>query len=124
MKEHLKKIATLLSFILLIQSCTVYKATNFSLDYAANTESRVKIILKNGDVEKFSKVELFDDGEYYGKKKHFLVGPENVVLKKDNIQKVQVADKTASAIINGTGIVVGSALGFIGFWLLLWEYGY
>ena len=121
MRKHLKKIATLLCFILLIQSCTVYKSANVSLSEAANSKSRVKITSNNGSKEKFSKVELFDDGEYYGKKKIFLVGPENVMIKKDNIQKVQIADKTTSTIINVMGILVGSAIGFIGFWLLLWE---
>ena len=121
MRKHLKKIATLLCFILLIQSCTVYKSANVSLSEAANSKSRVKITSNNGSKEKFSKVELFDDGEYYGKKKIFLVGPENVMIKKDNIQKVQIADKTTSTIINVMGILVGSALGFIGYFLLLWE---
>ena len=120
MKKHLKKIATLLCFILLIQSCTVYKSANVSLSEAANSKSRVKITSNNGSKEKFSKVELFDDGEYYGKKKIFLVGPENVMIKKDNIQKVQIADKTTSTIINVMGILVGSAIGFIGYVLLVW----
>ena len=121
MKRHLKTIACFLSLLILIQSCTVYKTANVSLYEAASSKSRVKITRNNGNKEIFSKVELFDDGEYYGKKKIFLVGPENVMIKKDDTQKVQIADKTASTIINVTGILVGSAIGFIGFWLLLWE---
>ncbi|NNK83778.1 MAG: hypothetical protein HKO92_11695, partial [Flavobacteriaceae bacterium] len=68
-KLNLKVVALFLATLILFQGCTVYKSANVSLNEAAQSNLKIKIIKNNGDKEKFSKVELWDDGQFYGRKK-------------------------------------------------------
>ena len=68
-RKQFKVIVLILVLPFLIQSCTVYKSANVSLNDAVKSESKVKITKTNGDKKKFSKVELSENGEFYGEKR-------------------------------------------------------
>src|SRR5210317_697205 len=65
-KLNVKVVALFLAVLLLLQGCTVYKSGNASLYDAAKSESKTKIIKKDGEKVKFSKVLLLDSGKFYG----------------------------------------------------------
>lgn len=99
LRKHFKLIVLILCVPFFVQSCTVYKSTGVSIYEAAKSESKVKIIKKDGKNEKFAKVELFDDGQIYGKKKIGARGEfNNVLIDTSTVKKVQLYDKKNSTI--------------------------
>ncbi|WP_242091714.1 hypothetical protein [Aestuariivivens sediminicola] len=124
MKKHFKKIATLFCFILLIQSCsvfksgfTVYKSANVSLSEASETNKKVKITNSDGEKLKFYRVEKTEDGKFIGKKMVKMLKGKKIFnefsIDKKDIEKVQIQNKTLSTVFNVTGILVVGAAGFV-----------
>ena len=68
LKTYFKPISYLLTFLILLQGCTVYKSSGVSLDEAFQAETKVRVEKKNGEKEKYLQIVVMDDGKYYGKK--------------------------------------------------------
>ncbi|WP_242117812.1 hypothetical protein [Aestuariivivens sediminicola] len=123
MKKHLKKIATLLCFILLIQNCTVYKSANVSLYEASQSNAKVKITNSNGEKLKFYRVEQSEDGKFLGNKRVRVLKGKNIykssLINTKAIEKVQIQDKLSSTLVNVPLIAGGAVVGLSGAGLLI-----
>ena len=105
MKRHLKVLARFLALLILIQSCTVYKTANVSLSKASESNSKVKITTDSGKKVKFNKIELSDDGKFYG----FVSRTRKFWINTNQVEKVQLLDKKTSDMVNiglGVGLTV------------------
>ena len=67
-RKHLKLVLFILIISVINLSCSVtfYKSGNSSLYEAVKSESKTKIIKKDGKRAKYSKVVLLDNGDFYG----------------------------------------------------------
>ena len=68
LRKHLKLVLLILIVSVINLSCSVtfYKSGNSSLYEAVKSESKTKIIKKDGKRAKYSKVVLLDNGDFYG----------------------------------------------------------
>ena len=110
-KRQLKKMAILLSALILFQSCiTIYKSRSTSLEEAVKLGANTKIIYNNGKKEKYKNIVLLNQ-EYYGLKRN---GKTNQFpLNKGTISKIKTKDTALSTIANIVLIPVGLTLIFI-----------
>jgi len=101
-KIFLQAISYLLAFVILLQGCTVYKSSAGSIDQAIQAQTQVRIEKKNGEIEKYNEIIRMDDGEIYGKRltknqsKQFF---KLVAIEEEQINKIQLKDKTASTLV-------------------------
>ncbi|TWO32798.1 hypothetical protein E1J38_007990 [Seonamhaeicola sediminis] len=107
-KTHLKAVAVFFSILIFFQGCTVYKSANVTLDEAAEANTKVRIKTIDNKSFRFDKIEVI-------KNKIFGIninsGERSIVsIKKDNIDKIQVKDKTGSTIVS---IAVPLVLGVV-----------
>ena len=91
MKRHLKVLARFLALLILIQSCTVYKSANVTLSEASESSKKVKITTNSGEKKLFDRIELSDDGKFYGIKS--LSNAKKIWINKSQVQIVQLPDK-------------------------------
>jgi len=97
LKKQIKLIAELFALFVILQSCTVYKSTNVTLDRAVQNQSKVKVVAKNNKIDKFYKVAV-EDGHYYGIKR--INGKTlKFPLNQEYIQSIKEKDKTTSTIL-------------------------
>lgn len=98
-----KFVCVFLVFVILLQSCTVYKKAPVSISEASTTNHKV-LIIKNDDTKlELKKIELVD-GVYYG----FIDEDRGIViipLNESTIKTIRIIDKSASTLLS-TGIVV------------------
>lgn len=98
-----KFVCVFLVFVILLQSCTVYKKAPVSISEASATNHKV-LIIKNDDTKlELKKIELVD-GVYYG----FIDEDRGIVkipLNESTIKTIRIIDKSASTLLS-TGIVV------------------
>jgi hypothetical protein len=97
-KKQFKLITTILSVIILLQGCTVYKSADVTLDEAAMSGTKVRIKTNDNQTLKFKTVEV-ENGNYYGLL-YFKNTWVKTELNKDNINKVQIKDKAVSTVLN------------------------
>ena len=65
-KRNLKWAAKILTFLILLQSCTVYHKTTSSVDEAVASNNKVKLEVSDEEFPyKFKSIKVFDN-EYYG----------------------------------------------------------
>jgi len=97
-KEQLRPITWLLAVVMVFQSCTVYKSSPITLDEASKANDKVRIYKRNGDKVKYAKIVVLNDGNFYGvkKEKHLL---NNILINQNDIDKIQLKDKTMSTIL-------------------------
>ena len=101
LRKHIKLIALILIIPFLVQSCTIYKSANVSLDEAVKAKTKVRIFKTSGKKSVFSRVVLDNDGNYYGKKFAESNKTSNKILIDENsIKKVQLKNRTATTLIN------------------------
>jgi len=98
---HLKIVAFLISLMILLQGCTVYKPTTASLEEVSKSQTKAKILTTDNETLKFNRID-FIDGKYLGVifndvEKNPKI--EFMPLDKNNIQSIKVKDKTTSTII-------------------------
>ncbi|WP_370479789.1 hypothetical protein [Tamlana flava] len=113
LKIYLKAVALFLSALMILQSCTVYKSTPVTLDEAVKADTKVKIEKRNGEKLKYYKIVQGEDGNYYGDEKVNGLH-NNILINGDEIEKIQIKDKSTSTILTisipvawlGIGIVV------------------
>ena len=96
--NHLKIVSLFLSTLILLQGCTVYKSANVSLDDAYKSQTKVKVIKKNGEKVKFKRI-IFEDG-HYKSIKDLGGGTVKTQIEVDKIEKVQLKDKVLSIIMS------------------------
>jgi hypothetical protein len=117
LKKQFKSIALILSMLILLQGCTVYKASSVSLEQATLNKSKVKIMTKNNVKLKFERI-VVEDGNYYGIR---TVDSQNVKLLLDTntVEMIKEKDKILSTILS-IGIPIVSIIGVsAGVWLLV-----
>jgi hypothetical protein len=110
-KKQFKSVALILSMVILLQGCTVYKSTPITIEQVAKEEQKVKVITKDNVKLKFKRIGFNNDG-YYGVKKQ-----KGEIIKThldpSFINNIKEKDKTLSTILTialPVGILVGIAL--------------
>ena len=115
LKVHLKVVALFFSVLILFQGCTVYKNQNISLDQAAATKDKVKIVTKNNQTVKYLNITKINQ-EYFGFKK---VNGDltKIPIQKEDIEIVRIKDKPMSAVVGVLtflgGLIVATAVGVL-----------
>ena len=104
----MKKSAVLFAILLLIQSCTVYKSANVTLEQAAQNGSKTKVITHDGGKLKFKRIG-FENEHYYGLK---IVNKKEVKIYLDpnTIKTINEKNKTVSTILTIVGPVLGGTI--------------
>lgn len=90
-------------FVMLLQSCTVYKSVPISIDQAVQNQSEVKIHTLNHNTYRFTAIETIG-GNYFGinKSAHEIL---RTPLNENQISTIKEKDKTLSTILD-IGIVI------------------
>lgn len=105
LKKQIRPITILFAFIMLVQSCSVYKSSTISMYQAVQNESKVKVKTFDNEKLKFDRISI-EDNKYYGVKKE----NNQVVktpLKEDLIKSVNEKDKTLSTLLSiGVPVVI------------------
>jgi len=98
LKKQLKVVVLFSLALILLQGCTIYKSANVTLDEAVRADTKVRIKTNDNETLRFKNVR-FENGIYSG-----LMDFKNTWVKtqinEDNIDKVQLKNKTGSTIIN------------------------
>ena len=131
-KRNLKWAAKILSFLMLLQSCTVYHKTTGSVDEAIASDNKVRLDIEMDDPYRFKKIKFFEN-EYYGLAKvnsdtyKRLTNRKKMDSEKEKFKYVQVYEqelgnihlknKGASTALNvGIPVIVAGALIAWGVW--------
>ena len=96
-RNHLRICNCILIIAILCQSCVVYHKTPVTLEQAVQENTKTKILLEDGRVEKFKFVTQKDQ-QYFGTR---MTGNGYVDIQIDEnaVSKVQVKNKTASILV-------------------------
>ena len=96
-RNHLRICSCILIIAILCQSCVVYHKTPVTLEQAVQENTKTKILLEDGRVEKFKFVTQKDQ-QYFGTR---MTGNGYVDIQIDEnaVSKVQVKNKTASILV-------------------------
>ena len=99
-----KIISVTLVFILMLQSCSVYKKTPVTIDEAAKSNSRILIRRTDDTKLKLKRIENVD-GAYFGVKR---IDGKIVSLPLDekNLKSIRVLDKTKTTLGNVSIVVL------------------
>ena len=98
LKIHLRIIAISLSTLMLLQGSTVYKTAPVTLDEASKSNTKVRVKTFDNQSLKFDKIEVAND-KIIGVKVNN-EGRRITLIEKDNIEKIQLKDKTMSTILS------------------------
>ena len=118
-KIHLKIVAFLISSMVLLQGCTVYKSTTVTLDEASKSQTKAKVVTTDNETLWFKRIDLID-GKYIGVRNK-VSKLEDMVLDKNNINSIKVQNKTVSTILNVVIPVVAVGGFFTAAALSMWE---
>jgi len=98
LKKQFKSVALILSMLILLQGCTVYKSVPISIEQAVQNESKVKVFTKNNNKLKFKRI-INVDGKLYGVRN--LEGIDrNLSLDRNSIETIKEKNKTLSTILS------------------------
>ena len=97
-KSSFKITAFFFSILIFFQGCTVYKSANITLDQAVDTNANVKIKTTENQTLRFNYIEHESD-VYYGLKNSNNSWVK-IPINEDNIDKIQVKDKSLSIVSN------------------------
>lgn len=123
LQKQLKLFFTILfaSFFMLGCSVTFYKSGNASLYDAAMSESKTKIIKKDGKREKYSKINQLDTGEFYGiKRKKGKKTMDSIFIDEITVKKVMLENKK----LNSTIYDISYGMAWVGGFVLAIVYVY
>ena len=98
--KKFKTIALILSMLILLQGCTVYKSASVSLEEAALVQTKVKLETKSGEKLKFIRIGV-ENGNYYGVKKvkgDKALNYKTVPLETNYIKSVKLKDEFKSTV--------------------------
>ena len=112
-KNTFKKGRSVLSVLILLQSCSLYLTRSKTLYEASQSNTKVRVWTKTNENLKFKRIEL-QDGQYYGVKK--IKGDlTRVYLDKTKINDVRLRNKAVSTIFTSilvlSGVIVVFAFG-------------
>jgi len=93
-----------LSFLIFLQSCTVYKSA-VSLDEAVDAQTKSKVFYNDSRIKIYSKLTK-EDGEYFGWYKDNI----KYSIDPDHVNYVKTNNKTGSAIATGGAVLGGAAV--------------
>jgi hypothetical protein len=113
LKVHLKVVALFFSVLILFQGCTVYKSASVTLDEASKSNTHVRVKTFDNQSLKFSRIEVVNN-KIHGIKIHN--GFTSITpIEKDNIEKIQLKDKTMSTFLSFTiaGVIAAGIWGVI-----------
>ena len=128
-KRNLKWAAKILSFLILLQSCTVYHKYTSSVDEAIATNNKIKTDLPNGDSYKFIKLVRLENEIYGVAKKKSPVskilnaqivdsqyeGKYNLIkLNEADLKNIHLKNKGASTALTIIPIVIVGIIAIIG----------
>ena len=112
LKKQFKSVALILSMLILLQGCTVYKSVPVTLEEASKAGTKVNIENKNGENVRFLRVIELNDGHYYGvKKANGLVS--NIRIDENKIKKVELKDELLSTISSIAIPVIAATIVFV-----------
>lgn len=115
-RKQIEHLVLLFASLILLQSCVVYKKTPVSLEQAAATKHKVKIVTKENEKQKYLYVTTINE-EYYGIIK--VDGKlAKIPLQEENLEIVRMEDKVKSFLysilliipISIVAIVIGTLL--------------
>lgn len=107
LKKQFKLVALVLSMLILIQGCTVYKKANVTMEVASKEHVKTKIQTINGNL--IFKYIIFENDNYYGIKRS-KGDLEKTRLVKESIESIQLINKPMTTIITiviPIGVIVG-----------------
>jgi len=113
LKVHLKGVALFFTVLILFQGCTVYKSASVTLDEASKSNTHVRVKTFDNQSLKFSRIEVVNN-KIHGIKIHN--GFTSITpIEKDNIEKIQLKDKTMSTFLSFTiaGVIAAGIWGVI-----------
>ncbi|WP_345191300.1 hypothetical protein [Algibacter agarivorans] len=95
--RNLKLVTFFFVTLMLLQSCTVYKTPSVTLDEASKSNSKVRVKTIDNQSLKFDRIQVADN-KVYGSS---IINREMIIttIEKDNIEKIQLKDKTTSTIL-------------------------
>ena len=92
-----KTLSFLLSLLILLQGCVVYKNTPVGLDEIAREKVMAKVVNRDGEKHKFRYISV-KDSEFYGIKK--ISGKlVNIRLNESEIDAIYPKNKTVSTVL-------------------------
>ncbi|WP_242083253.1 hypothetical protein [Aestuariivivens sediminis] len=97
MKRHLKTVACFLTFLILIQGCSIYKSVSAPYEEAMKHNARVRVKYPDQFALRFNRIEIIDDDLYGVKKVNGRI--VKTLINREKIKKIQVKDKTWSWIV-------------------------
>lgn len=89
-------VSFLLAFLILFQSCSIYKSGTLSLDEAVLNEKRVKVVFIDNEKQKFKKI-VVEDEEYYGVMRYW---KRSIKLNPENIKKIKELDVVMTSSVS------------------------
>ncbi|MGX7667435.1 hypothetical protein [Flavobacterium pedocola] len=98
-----KLICFILTFLILFESCHVYRNTSITLDQASKTNDRVKVKTTDNRRMVFRKIEKIDS-TYYGSK--YKNQQYKVPLKESNIREIRPVNKGLSTTLTVISITL------------------
>ncbi|UKM66251.1 hypothetical protein GSB9_02832 [Flavobacteriaceae bacterium GSB9] len=109
-KKLIRLIAKFFALVVLLQSCTVYKSANSTLEHAFKSKSKVKVTTTNNDSYRFKRID-FEQGKFYGVQK--VKGElKYITLDEGSVLSVNEENRAVSSI-STFGVFIGSILGII-----------
>jgi len=109
----LKVVALFFSILILFQGCSVYKSASVTPDEASKSNTEVRVKTFDNKSLKFYRIEV-ENNKIHGIKIHN--GERSITpIEKDNIEKIQLKDKTMSTFLSFTiaGVIAAGILGII-----------
>ncbi|MEL0457522.1 hypothetical protein WJN01_14880 [Flavobacteriaceae bacterium SZ-1-7] len=97
LNKHKKVMAQFMMFLILCQSCVLYKSTPITMDEAVKNESKVMVKTNNNEILKFKRIG-FENGDYYGLK-HRTGKIAKMPLEKETITSIREKDRALSTIV-------------------------
>ena len=96
--KYLKVVSVFFAALILFQGCTVYKSAPVTLDEALKSSTKVRVKTFDNQTLKFYRMKVLNN-------KIFGIKINNgerskTLIEKDNIEKIQLKDKTTSTILS------------------------
>lgn len=115
LKKYFKAISFFLACIIQTQGCTVYKKQTITLEEAASTNDKVKLVTKANETQKYLYITNVNR-EFYGIKK-INNDLTKILLQQENLYSIRPIDKGGShiaTVLIGLGIMGLVVVGIAG----------
>ncbi len=104
-RNHLRICSCILIIAILCQSCVVYHKTPVTLEQAVQENTKTKILLEDGRVEKFNSI-TFKDQQYFGARKTSF-DQVSIPINVNAVSEVRVKNEKASGVFTAVTVIVG-----------------